>query len=294
MYLDVGKSTFIKVLTGQQEIDSGEIETGETVVFGIYDQMGIEMDEKQRVMDFVKQRVEARDGSSMAEAPQEAMKLLKQFQFERERWDERISFLSGGERRRLQLLAVLTKRPNFLVLDEPTNDIDLDTLSALEDYLEEYKGVLVIVSHDRFFTDKVTDHLFVFEGNGIVKDFSGTLSDYSECLVELENAPNSSTSDNSSDGQDRQITYQEDKKARMQERNELKKNKREMSKLEKDIEKLKAQVPAIEQEIESSADEGWSHLAQLHDKMTGINEEIDEKEMIWLELAEAIELAESN
>mmetsp|Transcript_6173 Transcript_6173/g.6917 ORF Transcript_6173/g.6917 Transcript_6173/m.6917 type:complete len:736 (+) Transcript_6173:207-2414(+) len=290
----IGKSTFIKVLTGQQEIDSGEIETGETVVFGIYDQMGIEMDEKQRVMDFVKQRVEARDGSSMAEAPQEAMKLLKQFQFERERWDERISFLSGGERRRLQLLAVLTKRPNFLVLDEPTNDIDLDTLSALEDYLEEYKGVLVIVSHDRFFTDKVTDHLFVFEGNGIVKDFSGTLSDYSECLVELENAPNSSTSDNSSDGQDRQITYQEDKKARMQERNELKKNKREMSKLEKDIEKLKAQVPAIEQEIESSADEGWSHLAQLHDKMTGINEEIDEKEMIWLELAEAIELAESN
>jgi ATP-binding cassette subfamily F protein uup len=118
------KSTFIKVLTGQQEIDSGEIELGETVVFGIYDQMGINIDEDKRVLDFMKERVEASDGTSMAEAPQEAMKLLKQFNFERNRWNERVSMLSGGERRRLQLMSVLTKRPNFLVLDEPTNDIE--------------------------------------------------------------------------------------------------------------------------------------------------------------------------
>lgn len=291
----IGKSTFIKILTGLQPIDSGDIETGETVVFGIYDQMGIEMDEDQRVMDFVKQRVEARDGSTMAEAPQETMQLLKQFQFDRNRWNERVAMLSGGERRRLQLLAVLTKRPNFLVLDEPTNDIDLDTLSALEDYLDEYDGVLVIVSHDRFFTDKVTDHLFVFEGNGIVKDFTGSLSDYSECLVELENSeistPLSSTShvEEKSDKK----SLKEDKQVRVQRMNDLKKGKREMTKLEKDIEKLKEGVSILEKEIEESSDEGWSRLAELTDKMNEKNESIDEKEMRWLELAELIDELES-
>jgi ATP-binding cassette subfamily F protein uup len=116
----VGKSSFTKILTGSQPIDSGEVELGETVVFGVYDQMGIKIDDDQRVLDFMKQRVEARDGSSMAEAPSEAMKLLKQFQFQKHRWQERIGMLSGGERRRLQLMSVLTKRPNFLILDEPT------------------------------------------------------------------------------------------------------------------------------------------------------------------------------
>jgi len=144
------------MLTGDQAIDSGSIESGETVVFGVYDQMGIPfLDEEQTVLDFVKERVESSSGASMAEAPQEAMKLLRQFQFPKNRWNERVSMLSGGERRRLQLLSVLTKRPNFLILDEPTNDIDLDTLRALESYLEDFKGVLVIVSHDRLFTDKV-------------------------------------------------------------------------------------------------------------------------------------------
>lgn len=292
----IGKSTFIKVLTGQQEIDSGEIETGETVIFGIYDQMGVEIDENQRVMDYIKQRVEARDGSSMAEAPQEAMKLLKQFQFDRTRWNERVAMLSGGERRRLQMLAVLTKRPNFLVLDEPTNDIDLDTLTALEDYLASYQGVLVIVSHDRFFTDKVTDHLFVFEGNGVVKDFTGTLSDYSECLVELESSSTdtSSSSSSSTGEENKQLSYKEDKKIRMQKRNDLKKGKREMQKIEKDIEKLKKQASALEKQIEDSADEGWTYLAELTEKMNGMNEEVDEKEMRWLELAEMIESVEES
>lgn len=218
------------MLTGQQTPDTGVVEPGETVVFGTYDQMGMVLDDDQRVMDFVKQRVLARDGSALAEAPSEVMKLLKQFQFPKERWNERILRLSGGERRRLQLLSVLTQRPNFLILDEPvndifnclycmrrrfatthtelshtsipdiaspynlpktrfttdclqTNDVDLDTLAALEGYLAEFNGVLVIVSHDRFFVDKVTQHLFVFEGDGVVKDYLGSLSDYAECLI---------------------------------------------------------------------------------------------------------------
>jgi ATP-binding cassette subfamily F protein uup len=172
-------------------------------------------------MDFVKNRVLARDGSTMAEAPNEVRKLLKQFQFPKERWNDRILRLSGGERRRLQLLSVLTQRPNFLILDEPTNDVDLgkkmqsrkydffalcvfsvaqcahilvyfptlpDTLAALESYLAEFNGVLIIVSHDRYFVDKVTQHLFVFEGDGIVNDYLGSLSDYAECLVDDEKA----------------------------------------------------------------------------------------------------------
>ena len=186
LHSGVGKSTFLKILTGALEVDSGVVETGETVVFGVYDQMGMVLDDDQRVMDFVKQRVLARDGSTLAEAPSEVMKMLKQFQFPKETWNDVILRLSGGERRRLQLLAVLTQRPNFLILDEPTNDVDLDTLSALESYLAEFNGVLVIVSHDRFFVDKVTQHLFVFEGDGIVKDYLGSLSDYAECLVEDE------------------------------------------------------------------------------------------------------------
>ena len=122
----------------------------------------------------------------MTEAPSEVMKILTQFQFPKEKWNDRILRLSGGERRRLQLLAVLAQRPNFLILDEPSNDVDLDTLSALEIYLSKFNGVPVIVSNNQFFVDKVTQHLFVFEGDGVVKDYLGSLSDYAECLVEDE------------------------------------------------------------------------------------------------------------
>lgn len=286
----MAKSTFIKILTEQQSLDTGSLELGETVVFGIYDQKGIEIEGEKTVLEFMKERVEARDGSSMAEAPQEAMKLLKQFQFSRQRWNERVSMLSGGERRRLQLMSVLTKRPNFLVLDEPTNDIDLDTLTALEDYLEEYKGVLVIVSHDRFFTDKVTDHLFVFEGNGVVKDFTGTLTDYAEALVEIEEL---NGEDINAVKDDRKTNYKEDKETRVKRMNQLKSDKKEMSNIENKMEKLKKEIVSLELKIEESADEGWTVLADLTDKMNACKQELDDKEMRWLELAEAIEEAES-
>eukprot|EP00804_Cyclotella_cryptica_P004918 CCRYP_004972-RB/>CCRYP_004972-RB protein AED:0.09 eAED:0.09 QI:150/1/1/1/0.87/0.77/9/651/747 len=284
----VGKSTFIRILTGAQPIDAGTIDAGDTVVFGIYDQMGIPfLNEDQSVLDFVKERVESGSGASMAEAPQEAMKLLKQFQFERNRWNERVSMLSGGERRRLQLLSVLTKRPNFLILDEPTNDIDLDTLQALESYLDDFKGVLVIVSHDRLFTDKVTDHLFVFEGNGVVKDYLGTLSDYAECLIEQENESASySMTDGSSD---KKSSYKEDKGKRLERKNTIKKLKRELSKIEPIIDKLKAEASELQSKIANSSDEGWSILAELTDKMQKINEKVELKEMEWLGIAEELE-----
>ena len=185
-------------------------------------------------------------------------------------------------------MSVLTKRPNFLILDEPTNDIDLDTLSALENYLEEYNGVLVIVSHDRFFTDKCTDHLFVFSGNGEVKDFTGSLSDYAECLFEIESAGGSESS-----GGDKKSNYKEDKQKRMQQANQLKKDKKEMKNLDNKMEKLREEITVLEAKIEASSDEGWTVLAELSEKVNAMKEDIDEKEMRWLELAEAIEEAEA-
>ena len=152
---------------------------------------------------------------------------------------------------------------------------------------------MVIVSHDRFFTDKVTDHLFVFEGQGIVKDFTGSLSDYAECLVELEDNDIADSSSTTSEQGDKQQSYKEDKQARMQRMNELKKSKREMQNIDKALEKLKKEIATLEKEIEDSADQGWTKLAELTEKMNGKKDEMDEKEMRWLELAEIIEEAEA-
>jgi len=290
----VGKSSFIKILTGLQPIDSGSIEIGETVVFGTYDQMGLHIEqEDQRVMDYMKETVEASGKRSMAEAPQEAMRLLQRFQFQRQRWNDPIALLSGGERRRLQLLTVLAKQPNFLILDEPTNDIDLDTLSALESYLAEYNGVLVVVSHDRFFTDKVTNHLFIFEGNGIVKDFVGTLSDYAEILEDQEST-NAVQGGPSASQAKKKVSYHEDKEKRVKHRNVVKKIKREMNNLETKIDKLKAMASEIQIETDNTdRSEGWTVLAELTDKMNKLNDEADDKEMLWLELAEELEKMEA-
>ena len=298
----VGKSTFIRILYGAQAIDGGTVERGETLVFGVYDQMGLVLlpsEETTTVMQFVLDQVQDAQGDALSEAPEKARKMLTQFEFPRQRWTERVSMLSGGERRRLQLLSVLSKNPNFLILDEPSNDLDLNTLSALESYLADFEGVLVIVSHDKFFTDKVTDHLFVFEGNGAVKDYLGSLSEYAECLIEQEKTYFSSSSGGSSgdslnvhegdgDGK-KKSSYKEDKVARNDRRNTLRKLSKEMDNVENSITKLKARAASLQSEIESSDGEGWSVLADLTAKWNAVNEEIDEKETRWLELAEAIE-----
>lgn len=157
--------------------------------------------------------------------------------------------------------------------------------------MESYNGVLVIVSHDRFFTDKVTDHLFVFEGNGSVKDFAGTLSDYAEVLVEIEKS--SGDSESIGNGVAKKSNYKEDKQARTKRANELKANKKEMKNLENKMEKLRVEVAAFEEKIEESTDEGWTVLADLSEKLNAIKDDIDEKEMRWLELAEGIEETEA-
>jgi ATP-binding cassette subfamily F protein uup len=192
---------------------------------------------------------------------------------------------------------ILTQKPNFLILDEPSVDCDLDTLSALECYLEQFQGVLLIVSHDRAFADKVTDHLFVFEGNGVVKDFGGSLSEYAACLVELENKKIQEAFDSMSDDDssiNKQEQYKEDRAKRNEVRNFVRQAKKEMTNIERSLEKLKAKAEDVQIELDgTSSDEGWSVLAELTDMLNTLNGEIEEKEMRWLELGEELERIES-
>jgi ABC transport system ATP-binding/permease protein len=181
-------------------------------------------------------------------------------------------------------------------LDEPSVDCDLDTLSALEGYLEQFQGVLLVVSHDRAFADKVTDHLFVFEGDGVVKDFQGSLSEYASCLVEMENQKiqatvSAGTVDGSStSGDSKQAAYKLDRAKRNETRNFVRQAKKEMLNIERALEKLKVQAEKVQSDLDStSSDEGWTVLAELTSKLGALNCQIEEKEMRWLELGEELE-----
>ena len=181
-------------------------------------------------------------------------------------------------------------------MDEPSVDCDLDTLAALEVFLQEFKGVLVVVSHDRSFADKVTDHLFVFEGNGVIKDFQGSLSEYASCLVELENKKIQSQMGGNGDQVSNSSTksnYREDKAKRNELRNFVRRNKKEMKNLETAMEKLKIKAETLQKEIDNSSEEGWTVLADLTDQLNAINDEVEEKELRWLDLAEELEEVET-
>src|SRR6185437_1567205 len=180
----VGKTTFLEFITGKQKPDTGKVDTGSTIVFGYYSQAGIKLPEDKRVIEVVTDIAEfipLGGGETLS-----ASQFLQKFGFDPSRQYTYVSKLSGGEKRRLYLLTVLITNPNFLILDEPTNDLDIITLTVLEDFLLNFGGCLLIVSHDRFFLDKLATHLFVFEGNGIIKDFNGTYSEYGEMLKEEE------------------------------------------------------------------------------------------------------------
>lgn len=272
-----GKSTFIKCLLGEEPIDSGSIEIGETVQFGYYSQEGMKFDESKRVIDALKDIAEyARfDEKTFYSASQ----FLQLFLFSPSDQQKLICKLSGGEKRRLYLAVVLYKKPNFLILDEPTNDLDIKTLEVLENYLADYKGCLIIVSHDRFFMDRTVDHIFVFEGDGKIKDFPGNYSTYREANKNNANAAElekQSKSESVSKTKRRNLREPSNKMT-FKERKEFESLEVEIQKLTEEKEKLTALFNSGE------VIEDVSSLSLRYEELRNL---LDEKELRWLELSE--------
>jgi ABC transport system ATP-binding/permease protein len=275
-----GKSTFIEMIQGLQEPDSGKINIGDTVIFGNYSQKGLEIKNDQRVIEYVKNIAESfplASGGSLS-----AAQFLQLFLFDPDKQYTYISKLSGGEKRRLHLLSILFRNPNFLVLDEPTNDLDLPTLAVLENFLSEFAGCLLIVSHDRYFMDRLVDHLFVFEGDGVVRDFPGNYSQYRIWEKEKETTDDSprSTVENSNQQHLQPATGNQQSKKRMGF-----KEKREFELLQKEMDALAAEKEIITEKLNSGT-APFEELQQLSVRIGEVTQLLDEKEMRWLELSE--------
>lgn len=270
-----GKSTFLNIITGEIPADSGEMDYGETVVVGYYKQDGINLPEDKKVLEVIQDIAESIELSKGHRIT--ASQFLEHFLFPPAVQHMYVSRLSGGERKRLYLMTVLMKQPNFLILDEPTNDLDILTLNILEDYLAQFNGCVIIVSHDRFFTDKIVDHMFVFEGQGVIKDFPGNYSDYRDWEKARQE-----------EKQKQQVEQKKKAEAPKlkQTTNKLTyKERLELEGLENEIAELEDQKAGLESEIASGA----LSADELVDKSTQIGalmETIEEKEMRWLELSE--------
>jgi ATP-binding cassette subfamily F protein uup len=270
-----GKSTFINILQGLEPADSGKINIGDTVVFGNYSQQGLEIKEDLRVIEYVKGMAEnfpLAGGGSLS-----AAQFLNLFLFPPEQQYTYISKLSGGEKRRLHLLTVLFRNPNFLILDEPTNDLDLPTLSVLENFLLDFQGCLIIVSHDRYFMDRLVDHLFVFEGQGEIRDFPGNYSQYREGQKQKEAA----------EAEEGKPLVQKSEPVAMVKKKLSYKDQREFEMLEKELPELEKERTALYEQLAAS-DLPFEKLQQHSERIHTLNHLIDEKELRWLELSEAV------
>lgn len=273
-----GKSTFIKLLLGLEPLDSGKFDIGETVRFGYFSQEGLKFNEDQKVIDIVRgiaEYINLGNGKQMS-----ASQFLQYFLFTPEQQYNYVYKLSGGEKRKLYLCTVLMKNPNFLVLDEPTNDLDIQTLQVLEEYLQDFAGCVIVVSHDRYFTDKVVDHLLVFHGQGDIQDFPGNYSQYREWKSlhsDEENAQKKESNKTNNvqkkprrDVSQRKMTYKE---------------RLEFAQLEKDIATLEEEQQRIEEAL-CSETLSVEDLTEKSKRLSAIKDEIDEKTMRWLELSE--------
>jgi ATP-binding cassette subfamily F protein uup len=273
-----GKSTFLNLLVGREEPTKGKISVGETVVMGYYHQDGLKFDEEKKVIDIIKDIAEwipLTKGRKMS-----AAQFLEMFMFDRDMHYNFVYKLSGGEKKRLYLMTILLTNPNFLILDEPTNDLDIFTLSVLEEYLLNFKGCLIVVSHDRYFMDKVVDHTFYFEGNGKIKDIIGNYTGYRNYLKQLEKdqkraekvvkvAPISKI-EVAPEESARKLSYKE---------------KQEFQEIEKALESLNKENTEIVEKLNTGVDDA-EQMKKLSLRMTEIAQLIDTKEMRWLELSE--------
>lgn len=288
-----GKSTFLKLLLGIEPVDSGKFDIGETVKFGYFSQEGLQFDESQKVIDIVRDIADYIDLGQGRHLT--ASQFLQHFLFSPEQQYNYVYKLSGGEKRKLYLCTVLMRNPNFLVLDEPTNDLDIKTLQILEEYLQDFPGCVIVVSHDRYFMDKVVDNLLVFRGEGEIKDFPGNYTQYREWQkledkksAELKEAAQKATATrngNNAPTPSPTGKSQRDPNAAPQKRKMTFKEKQEFAQLEKDIEALTAEKESIETAL-SSGSVSVEQITEMSKRLPILNEELDEKEMRWLELSE--------
>lgn len=283
-----GKSTFLRLLLGLEKPDSGRFDIGETVRFGYFSQQGLQFDEQQRVIDVVTDIAEYIDmggGKKMS-----ASQFLEQFLFPPEQQHSYVYKLSGGERRKLYLCTVLMRNPNFLVLDEPTNDLDIATLQVLEEYLQDFPGCVIIVSHDRFFIDKVVDHLLVFHGEGEIQDFPGNYTQYRE-WERLESSANKVKQDNKNsksepNSSESSSTNDDDKNNSSRHHRRMNyKERKEFESLTKEIESLENEKKSLEEAL-SSGTLSLTDLTEKSRRLPEITALLDDKELRWLELSE--------
>jgi ATP-binding cassette subfamily F protein uup len=275
-----GKSTFLNMIAGIEEADSGKINVGETVVLGYYSQKGLELKEDKRMIEVVKDVADVlvlADGSKL-----NPTQFLKHFGFKPDTHYTYVSKLSGGEKRRLYLLTVLIKNPNVLILDEPTNDLDILTLNILEEFLENFQGVLIMVSHDRYFMDRLVDHLFVFDGEGNIKDFNGNYTDYRIMLDEKEKEDAKiktqeiagKTAIVSSTTTKRKLSFKE---------------KFEYEQLDKEIPTLEERKRTLESELTQSMTD-YVKIQTIGEELSNLSDALESKFLRWLELSELLEV----
>lgn len=272
----VGKSTLLNIIQGLETYDSGEIEVGETIKFGYFSQKELTYKEDQRVIDFMKDIAEyypLASGKSIS-----ASLFLKMFLFNEQTQYTTISNLSGGERRRLYLISVLFQNPNFLIFDEPTNDLDLPTLTVLESFLAQFQGCLIIVSHDRYFMDKIVDHLLVFESEGKIKDFIGSFTEYRDQQVQNKNTKKTEPA---------KLTEEKQTKNTNSKRKLSFKEQKELENIEKEMPVLKEKQDEILEKLNNETD--YSIISELSQKLEETTSQLEAYEMRWLELQEILE-----
>jgi ATP-binding cassette subfamily F protein uup len=273
-----GKSTLLNMIVGTQQPTKGRVEVGDTVVFGYYHQDGMKFKEGQRVVDAIKEIAEfipLSNGKTMS-----ATQFLEKFLFHKDLHYNMIEKLSGGEKKRLYLMTILMKNPNFLILDEPTNDLDIFVLSVLEDYLIEFPGCLIVVSHDRYFMDKLVEHTFYFKGNGVIKDIFGNYTAYRNYLKEEDKR----------DKEEQKEKFKQQEIAQKQESSKPKvklsyNDKIEFEKLEKEIKSLQQEKTTINEKMVAGNLSG-DEMTKLSIRLAEVESAIDEKELRWLELSE--------
>jgi ATP-binding cassette subfamily F protein uup len=283
-----GKSTLLNIIQGFEPKDSGEIETGETIKFGYFAQKGLQYKEDERVIDFIKEIGEnfpLANGKTIS-----ASQFLRLFLFDDQTQYSPISKLSGGEKRRLHLMYILYQNPNFLIFDEPTNDLDLPTLTVLENFLQNFQGSLIIVSHDRYFMDRIVDHVLAFEGEGKIKEFVGNFSEYRESQksedrsqktekLEVGSRKSEETSTPLSVANQQPITSNQQPKKKLSF-----KEQRELETIEKEMPKLEEKRAEILEQLNNESD--YDKISKLSSQLETISEKLEEFEMRWLELQE--------